>query len=30
MADWCDLAEFEIMPVVTGKQTYEGLLAGGL
>ena len=24
------LAEFEILPVVTGKETYEGLLAGGL
>ena len=30
MADWCDLAEFEILPVVTGKETYEGLLASGL
>ena len=30
MADWCDLAEFEILPVVTGKQTYDGLVASGL
>jgi Protein of unknown function (DUF3303) len=30
MADWCEHAEFEILPVVTGKQTYEGLVAGGL
>jgi hypothetical protein len=25
MAEWCDVAEFEIFPVVTGRQTYEGL-----
>ena len=27
---WSDLIHFEILPVVTGKQTYEGLIAGGL
>ncbi|MFO1089661.1 MAG: DUF3303 family protein [Hyphomicrobiales bacterium] len=26
MARWCDMAEFDILPVTTGKQTYEALL----
>ena len=25
VAEWCDLGEFEILPVVTGKETSEAL-----